>query len=75
MNGKAIARGEVVVIDEEFGLRVTEIVSQPHRLDAATSTPEAPVMAPAAEPVEQPVPTPEPDFPVEALDAEPQPGA
>jgi flagellar motor switch protein FliN/FliY len=27
VNGKPIARGEVVVIDEEFGLRVTEIVS------------------------------------------------
>lgn len=26
VNGKPIARGEVVVIDEEFGLRVTEIV-------------------------------------------------
>jgi flagellar motor switch protein FliN len=25
VNGKPIARGEVVVIDEEFGLRVTEI--------------------------------------------------
>ncbi len=27
VNGKPIARGEVVVIDEEFGLRITEIVS------------------------------------------------
>jgi flagellar motor switch protein FliN/FliY len=26
VNGRAIARGEVVVIDEEFGLRVTEVV-------------------------------------------------
>src|SRR3954447_9399137 len=25
INGKPIARGEVVVIDEEFGLRITEI--------------------------------------------------
>jgi flagellar motor switch protein FliN/FliY len=25
VNGKVIARGEVVVIDEEFGLRVTEV--------------------------------------------------
>jgi flagellar motor switch protein FliN len=31
--GKPIARGEVVVIDEEFGLRVTELVSD----DAAAS--------------------------------------
>ena len=27
VNGKPIARGEVVVIDEEFGLRITEVVS------------------------------------------------
>jgi flagellar motor switch protein FliN/FliY len=27
VNGKPIARGEVVVVDEEFGLRVTEVVS------------------------------------------------
>jgi flagellar motor switch protein FliN/FliY len=29
VNGTLIARGEVVVIDEEFGIRVTEIVSSP----------------------------------------------
>jgi len=28
VNGKPIARGEVVVIDEEFGLRVTEVVGE-----------------------------------------------
>jgi flagellar motor switch protein FliN/FliY len=27
VNGKPIARGEVVVVDEEFGLRVTDIVA------------------------------------------------
>ena len=27
VTGRPIARGEVVVVDEEFGLRVTEIVS------------------------------------------------
>ena len=27
VNGKPIARGEVVVIDQEFGLRVTEVVT------------------------------------------------
>ena len=26
VNGRPIARGEVVVIDEEFGLRITEVV-------------------------------------------------
>ena len=33
VNGKRIARGEVVAIDEEFGLRVTEVVSPQRRLD------------------------------------------
>ena len=28
VNGTAIARGEVVVIDEEFGLRITEVGEQ-----------------------------------------------
>jgi flagellar motor switch protein FliN len=31
VNGKPIARGEVVVIDEEFGLRVTEVVTGQRR--------------------------------------------
>ena len=36
VNGKPIARGEVVVIDEEFGLRITEVASPRHgRPDAA----------------------------------------
>jgi flagellar motor switch protein FliN/FliY len=33
VNGKPIARGEVVVIDEEFGLRVTEVVTGGRRPD------------------------------------------
>jgi len=42
VNGKPIARGEVVVIDEEFGLRVTEVVA------GETGTgPEAAAPAPA----------------------------
>lgn len=28
VNGRRIARGEVVAVDEEFGLRVTEVVGQ-----------------------------------------------
>jgi flagellar motor switch protein FliN len=28
VNGTAIARGEVVVIDEQFGLRITEVLGQ-----------------------------------------------
>jgi len=35
VNGRRIARGEVVAIDEEFGLRVTQIVTPEARLDAA----------------------------------------
>ena len=32
VNGKPIAKGEVVVIDEEFGVRITDIASQARRL-------------------------------------------
>ncbi len=32
INGKLIARGEVVVIDENFGVRITEIASRSERL-------------------------------------------
>ena len=35
VNGKPIARGEVVVIDEEFGLRVTEVLA-PKNADEAS---------------------------------------
>jgi flagellar motor switch protein FliN/FliY len=47
VNGRRIARGEVVVVDEEFGLRVTEIGVAPSGLEslAATGTP-----APTGEP-------------------------
>ena len=31
VNGRRIARGEVIAIDEEFGLRVTEVVSPAER--------------------------------------------
>jgi flagellar motor switch protein FliN/FliY len=32
VNGKPIARGEVVVIDEEFGLRITEVLAAARQL-------------------------------------------
>jgi len=35
VNGHIIAQGEVVAIDEEFGLRITHVVSPKRRLDAA----------------------------------------
>jgi flagellar motor switch protein FliN/FliY len=59
VNGKPIARGEVVVIDEEFGLRVTEVVAGETAAEAET----APV--PVAEPVLQAAPV-EPAVPAEA---------
>jgi flagellar motor switch protein FliN/FliY len=33
LNGKLIATGEVVVINENFGIRITNIVSQRQRID------------------------------------------
>jgi flagellar motor switch protein FliN len=35
VNGRRIARGEVVAIDEQFGLRITTVVAADKRLDAA----------------------------------------
>ena len=37
VNGKVIAQGEVVVIDEEFGMRITDIVSAQQRLSDASA--------------------------------------
>ena len=48
VNGRVIARGEVVVIDEEFGLRVTDVASAAGRGAALEDEPfEA--LEPAAE--------------------------
>ncbi len=33
VNGRRVARGEVVAIDEEFGLRITEVTSSESGLD------------------------------------------
>jgi flagellar motor switch protein FliN/FliY len=38
INGKPIARGEVVVIDEEFGLRVTDVVSSGRSIEDEAET-------------------------------------
>ena len=35
VNGKRIARGEVVAIDEEFGLRVTQVITPDQKGEAA----------------------------------------
>lgn len=37
VNGRRIARGEVVAVDEEFGLRVTEVVSPVTSVHAAAA--------------------------------------
>jgi len=34
VNDKLIARGDVVVVDEKFGLRITEIVSPEQRIES-----------------------------------------
>lgn len=34
VNGKLIARGDVVVVDEKFGLRITEIISPQKRIES-----------------------------------------
>jgi flagellar motor switch protein FliN/FliY len=43
VNGTPIARGEVVVIDEQFGVRITDVVGQ-------APTPVTPPVAPQPEP-------------------------
>ncbi|NCC96625.1 MAG: flagellar motor switch protein FliY, partial [Synergistales bacterium] len=37
VNGKLIAKGEVVVIDENFGVRVTEILNMGDRINSIGS--------------------------------------
>jgi flagellar motor switch protein FliN len=50
VNGKPVARGEVVVIDGEFGLRVTEVVVGARPVPAADLEPAA-APAPAGAPL------------------------
>jgi flagellar motor switch protein FliN/FliY len=61
VNGTAIARGEVVVIDERYGLRITEIIEgqqEPHGAPAeepygvTAEEPQAP--APEQDPAQEP---------------------
>ena len=54
VNGKPIARGEVVVVDEEFGLRVTEVLVA----DGVPGVPETPAEAPADAPSGAAIPQP-----------------
>jgi len=41
VNGRVIARGEVVVIDEEFGLRVTDVAGSRPAVEAPAAAVEA----------------------------------
>ena len=66
INGKPIARGEVVVIDEEFGLRITDVVAGSHAVEdeaaaqaAAAAAAEAELMASVSDPA-APFGAPEP---------------
>ena len=52
VNGKPIARGEVVVIDEEFGLRVTDVVSGRQVEEEVAEAAGMPVMAGTSAPEE-----------------------
>lgn len=65
VNGKAVARGEVVVIDEEFGLRITEIVT-PERVPTHPLPAQSPVAAAAGAPAGPQEPALVPDPPLVA---------
>jgi flagellar motor switch protein FliN/FliY len=52
VNGREIARGEVVVIDEQFGLRITEVVGAEKGAGAAAVAPAAPFSAEPVVPTE-----------------------
>ena len=84
INGKPIARGEVVVIDEEFGLRVTDVVSTGRSIEDEVETAEAVAAQAEADLIasmatsEEPPPLPDPfaeasvdDLPIGGL---PEPG-
>jgi flagellar motor switch protein FliN/FliY len=47
VNGTPIARGEVVVIDEQFGVRITDVLGKSAEGDRGTSAGGAPESAPA----------------------------
>jgi flagellar motor switch protein FliN len=51
VNGRVIARGEVVVIDEEFGLRVTDVAAPRGAAPATASVPQPPLAPEDATPL------------------------
>lgn len=69
INGRSIARGEVVVIDEQFGLRITEVVAAGPRAPRSGEDADfAPELALAPEP--ESLPAGEPLTAEPALDAD-----
>jgi flagellar motor switch protein FliN/FliY len=50
VNGRPIARGEVVVIDEQFGLRITEVNGAERVAGTAVAAFEPEALAPGQEP-------------------------
>ncbi|MGH2863904.1 MAG: flagellar motor switch protein FliN [Solirubrobacteraceae bacterium] len=71
VNGSAIARGEVVVIDEQYGLRVTEILDGHGDAASLSEDPEAQAHSGARATVEADTESPSPETP--AGDAEQAP--
>ena len=53
VNGRPLARGEVVVIDEEFGLRITEILDRRAEENGGPPLPVEHAMVPSPAPVEE----------------------
>jgi flagellar motor switch protein FliN/FliY len=51
VNGTPIARGEVVVIDEQFGLRLTQVLASPSGAESAAAAEPDPAPPAAPEPV------------------------
>jgi flagellar motor switch protein FliN len=54
VNGRPIARGEVVVIDEQFGLRITEVNGAERAASAAVAAFEPEALAPGDPPAALP---------------------
>ncbi len=69
VNGSAIARGEVVVIDEQYGLRITKI------LDGQSDAEHAPPAAGEADGGQRPAPAAAAEQPAAAADADGAPVA
>jgi flagellar motor switch protein FliN len=49
VNGRPIARGEVVVIDEQFGLRLTQVLAEPAPGETAADHPERVAATPSTD--------------------------